>query len=130
MNKILTDGGWIASRLERCLYYFRDKDTGRLLGAAISHVDDLLLAGDGSDQWMREINRLQELLKLTLKDGSFRFCGKDIVQNPDGSITINQTPAVLALEKISLPKGARADQEAFIPADQVSQLRSGIGGPG
>ena len=96
-----TDCGWIAFKLEMALFYLYDG--GVLVGVMASHVDDLITCGDGEKSMKELTNRLH----LKKKSGESRFCGKNLVQSEDKSISLEQVDAIEGLEYQVLDKHRR-----------------------
>ena len=101
-----------------------------MIGLCPSHVDDPLMCGDGSEAWLSEVERLREALHLTVSTGKFRYCGKNVEQHDDFSVTIDQVESIDQLETIDLTKEKRKDPEIALDAAEISELRSGNGALG
>jgi len=129
VKETTVNGKWVQSKLDRCLYRLYGDD-GQLIGLCTSHVDDLLLCGDGSDVWVREVERLREALHLTVSTNKFRYCGKNVEQHDDYSVSIDQVESIDSLETIDLPKDKRKNTETLLDAAEISELRSGNGALG
>ena len=122
-------GKWEQSKLDRCLYRLYGDD-GQLIGLCTSHVDDLLLCGDGSEAWLREVERLREALHLTIQTNKFRYCGKNVEQHDDFSVSLDQVESIDSLETIDITKEKRKNPDTLLDASEVSELRSGNGALG
>ena len=87
--------GWIMSGIESALFYLYDGAC--LVGIMASHVDDLITCGQGPvyETAMKKLADL-DLIFLKEKKGSFRFCGKNIVQNDDFTVTVEHVDAIEA----------------------------------
>ena len=129
VREITENGNWVQSKLEKCLYMLYGKD-GRLIGLCTSHVDDLLMCGDGSKEWIQEVERLKEALHLTVSTGKFRYCGKNVEQLDDYSVAIDQVESIDQLEAIDLTKEKRKQHDDLLDAAEISELRSGNGALG
>ena len=73
---------------------------GKLHSFVVSHVDDLLIAGD--DIFEQEVeSKLKEIFVFSkVEEESFNYCGCKIEMKSDGSIELEQNEYVDALEKI------------------------------
>ena len=129
VETLTVNGHWVQSKLERCLYMLYNAD-GQLMGLCVSHVDDLLMIGDGSEAWLSELERLKEELHLSVSEYAFRYCGKNLVQDENFVITIDQVESIDQLETIDLPKIRRQDPHALLDAAEISELRSANGALG
>ena len=76
-----------------------------LRGIGLTHVDDLFAAGEG-DSRNETLQAMEKELRLTIKRGEFRFCGKNVKQE-DGNISLNQMDAVEAIDYLLLPNDRR-----------------------
>lgn len=72
-----------------------------MVGAMISHVDDLYCTGHG-EKYEQAMKELTTEIHLKQKTGEFRFCGKNVTQLDDGHVTLEQEDAIWALEYIVL----------------------------
>ena len=61
---------------------------------------------------------------------SFRYCGKNLVQAKDFSITIYQVESIDQLETMDLPKERRKNPQSLLDAMEISELRSANGALG
>ena len=98
---------------------------GKLCGLVVSHVDDLLMAGN--EEFEREVERkLSEFFKLSkIETGIFRYCGCRISIEEDGSIKLDQNEYADKLEKIEIMEGQ--DENREVTAAEQKQIRGKIG---
>eukprot|EP00435_Cladocopium_sp_Y103_P058473 s1160_g20.t1 len=119
--------GWIMSKLEAALFFLFDG--GVLVGALAAHVDDLYATGTG-EKYEKSMKFLEKEIYLKRKVGDFRFCGKNVKQNPDGSVSLDQIDAIESLEYMVLQKDRRAMPNAPLTEDEKSAFRGLIGSLG
>ena len=82
------------------LYSYTDKD-GVVQMLLTSHVDDLLWACDPSCDWI--VKELIDEFKCgTVESGSFKYCGKEIVQDEDFTIHVSCADTTRAIKKIPI----------------------------
>ena len=84
LRRTVKQKGLKENRICRALYSYTDKD-GVVQMLLTSHVDDLLWACDPSCDWI--VKELIDEFKCgTVESGSFKYCGKEIVQDEDFTI--------------------------------------------
>ena len=126
---ILKTAGWRESALESAMFYFVLDD--KLCGIMITHVDDLLYGYDEScKEVARSAKEISDKVKLTTDRTPFVYCGKKIEQDDDGTIKVSMPEATRALAPAHISRARRADPEAPLTAEEVSELRSGFGSLG
>ena len=74
------------------------------MGMLISHVDDLLFAGEGKE-FEESIEYIDKAIQLTMKNTPLVFCGKKVEQEEDGTVTVTQVDAAKSIKPISLSRG-------------------------
>ena len=85
--------GYAQSRADPCIFFFFTEEKGKtcLKGIRCLATDDMIHGGD--EYHLSKMNQIQQqkykLGKFKFDQG--RFCGKDIIMNPDYSIDISQT---------------------------------------
>ena len=88
------------NRICRALYSYTDKN-GVVQMLLTSHVDDLLWACDPSCDWI--VKELIDEFKCgTVESGSFKYCGKEIVQDEDFTIHVSCADTTRAIKKIPI----------------------------
>ena len=88
------------NRICRALYSYTDKD-GVVQMLLASHIDDLLWACDPSCDWI--VKELIDEFKCgTVESGSFKYCGKEIVQDEDFTIHVSCADTTRAIKKIPI----------------------------
>ena len=112
--------GWKENFVFKALYQLH-KD-GKLIGMFISHVDDLLWAcTPEAEPSMQAI--LDSFKVGKIEEGSFRYCGKELVQDDDYSITVRCEHTTNKLGSIKFQKGKRDKPSE----NEVQQLKSVVG---
>lgn len=115
------------SKLEAALFYLFDSEV--LVGALVAHVDDLYSTGTGK-KYEESLKVLEKEIYLKRKVGDFRFCGKNVKQNQDGSVSLDQIDAIESLEYMVLQKNRRVMPNAPLNEDEKSAFRGLIGSLG
>ena len=115
------------SSIESALFYLYEG--GELCGIMISHVDDLYTAGEGN-YFEEAMKRLTKKIHLKEQKGEFKFCGKHIVQQKDGQISIDQTESIETIEYQVIDKSRRSKPGAPLTEDEKSGFRALIGSMG
>ena len=89
-----------------------------------THVDDFFWAAFGEGEL--KIQQLLDHFKTgRIEEGSFRFCGREYVQHPDGTIEINSRDNTRAITPLKIPKNAK--MTTHFTQGQRTALRSVIG---
>jgi hypothetical protein len=132
--KLLHDAkecGWILSQIELALFYLYDESTfpPTLIGVMASHVDDLITCGFG-EKYEDCMKELTKRLHLKKKDTEFRFCGKNLIQHADKSISLEQVDAIEGLEYQTLDKHRRKFPNLPLSEEEKSEFRALIGSMG
>ena len=130
-KKLLKDSrqaGWILSKIEPALFYFYNKKN-EFAGIMISHVDDLFVAGEG-EEFQQAMDWMTGELHLKKKTGEFRFCGKNIIQDKNGIVSIEQVDAIEGIEYQLLEKHRRKMVNATLTDEEKSGYRALIGSMG
>ena len=104
-------------------------DSEVLVGALVAHVDDLYSTGTGK-KYEESLKVLEKEIYLKRKVGDFRFCGKNVKQNQDGSVSLDQIDAIESLEYMVLQKNRRVMPNAPLNEDEKSAFRGLIGSLG
>ena len=124
---ILKSHGWKMSKLEAALFYLYEDEM--LVGALVTHVDDLYCTGVGK-KYEGSMSSLEKEIYLKKKSGEFRFCGKNVKQNMDGSISLDQMDAIESLDYMVLRKERRSLMNAPLTEEEKTGFRALIGSLG
>ena len=128
--KLLQDAkaeGWIPSKIEAALSFLYDGDV--LVGVMVTHVDDLFVCGNGS-KYENAMKVLTTKLHLKENSGSFKFCGKNVTQLEDGTITLDQKEMIEVLEYQLISKDRRTKPNLPLTDTEKSQFRGLVGSMG
>ena len=69
--------------------YSEEGDVKLMMG---THVDDILFAcKPGYENFVRKLQEAFQVEDSKVSEGNFRFCGREISQEDDGSITVKST---------------------------------------
>ena len=90
-----------------------------------THVDDMLWATESGYD-----DRVQQLLDRytikTVKSGTFRFCGREVIQHSDFSVSVKCKDTTEKIEPVRYdPKGRK--QTDLARDHEIAQLRSVVG---
>ena len=119
--------GWIMSRLEAALFFMFE--AGSLVGVLAAHVDDLYCTGFGK-KYQDSLKILETEIHLKRKVGDFRFCGKNVFQHPDGTVSLDQMDAIESVDYMVLRKDRRSMMNAPLTDEEKSSFRGLIGSLG
>ena len=100
-----------------------------LLVSLQSQVDDLITCGAG-EKYEKSMKDLTNKLHLKKKPGESRFCGKNLVQPEDKSISLEQVDAIEGLEYQVLDKHRRKFPNLPLAEQENSDSRALIGSTG
>ena len=125
MRSTLISLGWVESKFEAAFFLLWDA-ADNLVGLLLSHVDDTFSGGEGA-YYEEQMQKLAVKIKLTFKKGTFRFCGKNVVQLEDLSIEVSQQESVENLEYMEIDKLRRKTPEAALIPEEITAFRSLIG---
>ena len=114
---------WTMSKIEAALFYLVSGD--KLVGIMLSHVDDLLAAGEGDD-YEATLTALEKELYLKVKRQEFRFCGKNVKQK-DHTIAVDQFDAIESIDYMVLAPARRKLPNATLTEEEKSNFRALIG---
>ena len=128
LYRVLRESGWTMSKLEPALFYLFD-ESFNLTGALVTHVDDLYVTGTG-EKFHAIMKNLETEIFLKKKEGKFRFCGKEIERDDQGSVHLHQADAIESLEYIVLEKHRRTSPNSKLTETEKSQFRALIGSLG
>jgi len=98
---------------------------GQVVFMLATHVDDMLWASAPGYEHIAD--RLLEKFSIKkVEEGTFRFCGREIRQTDDGSITVKCKDNAEKVQPITYEKRGRKDTDDATDSE-ISQLRSVIG---
>ena len=104
--------------------YFITGEFNKLCAAICAHVDDFLWAATPDGEPV--VQRLLDQFKIGRIDSdTFRFCGREYVQSPDATITINCRDNTRAIRPIDIAKTEKGTTP--VTNAQRTALRSVIG---
>ena len=125
LDEHLLSLGLQKSKLDPCLYRYFNRD-GKLAGLAGVTVDDICYGGDPEfHEIMAKVNERFPFGKLRIGNG--RFCGRDLNQEPDKSITVDQAFYAERLEPAVLEKDRRQDKGSKLRPAEITILREKCG---
>ena len=126
LHRSLTQLGWERSSIDAAQWFLWSADHAKLEGIILSHVDDLLLGGnDRAKQSLLELGK--ELGFGSLEEKSFTYCGKQLQQHEDGSISISMKQYHENLKPIPVPLHRRKHPESDLTPAEFKQLRGLLG---
>ena len=126
LHRSLTQLGWERSAIDAAQWFLWSADHQKLEGIILSHVDDLLLGG--SEQARKSLLELgKELGFGTLEEKCFTYCGKQLKQHDDGSISISMKQYHENLKPIQIPLHRRKHPESELDHAEQKQLRGLLG---
>ena len=107
----------------RALYIYQEDGEPKLMLA--THVDDMLWATKSGYE-----DRVQQLLDRytikTVESGTFRFCGREVIQHSDFSVSVKCKDTTEKIEPVRYdPKGRK--QTDLARDHEITQLRSVVG---
>ena len=103
--------------------YSEDGDVKLMMG---THVDDILFAcKPGYENFVKRLQEAFQVEDSKVSEGNFRFCGREISHDDDGSITVTCKSTAEKIEPISYRTGVRKTEMANDA--EKSQLRSVVG---
>ena len=126
LNKAVTKRGWRISTLDNALWFLWSADGACLEGMMVSHVDDLLLAGNARAK--ETLSSLGEELGFgAISEGSFTYCGKHIEQLPDKSIKVTMKEYHQNLQPVRISQERKKDLSSQLNPGEHKQLRAILG---
>jgi hypothetical protein len=116
--------GFRRSKLDPCLYFCFSGD--RCSGVVGVTVDDMCFGGtDDFHQTMKDVQ--QRFVFGKLRTGQGRFCGRDLTQAEDKSISVDQAYYAQRLELIDIPKDRKKDKGSRLNPEERTILREKCG---
>ena len=129
LNSVLSQQGWINSRLESCTWRLFDENNN-LCGLIGCHVDDLLVTGHGSlfDEKVRE-------LRSSFPFGSWQaaqketitFCGCELHQDLQFNVFLTQERYSLSINEIPVSVVRRREPSSLADESEMKQMRATLG---
>ena len=117
--------GLRASKVSRALFFVCENGEPKVMMA--SHVDDLIYAClPGYEHIMKNLQKAFQVEDSKISSGEIRFCGREVKQAEDYTITVTCKDTTERLEKISYRNGIKKDSP--VTEGERSQLRSVVGG--
>ena len=124
IRRILISHGFRENFIMNALYSFEVDGEVKCLMA--THVDDVLWACD--PEYQHIIDKVQEELIFGSKDErKFRFCGMEVEQHDDFSITCTCEKTSVKLDPIRLSKSRSKQVDAACTDEEREQLMSVVG---
>ena len=126
LDQLFKSMGYQPSLLDPCCYMLHSDDNSTLEGIIMVATDDLISGGNQRHQnLMNEMKQKYKFGKWEHDAG--RFCGKDLRQNKDYSISISQQyyAETKCQDRIHIPKGS--SNETPCTPEQVKALREKVG---
>ena len=121
----LIESGFIISKLDQSVFRFYDSRNG-LAGIIVTHVDDLLYAGNTKfhREIMRNVLSTFKISKMSSKD--FTYLGWDISQQ-DGFIGVNQLEYGKTIEPVVVSKKMSKDNERALTDEEKTKYQETLG---
>ena len=112
-----------------CVWVFVNPETNEHCGIIGAHVDDFLIAGDKSPHWAECIKTLLAAFRWTpFEENSFKQCGIQVTQNPDGSVTQHKKQYLSTMSEIELSKERALQPNSCVTEKERTELRALLGG--
>ena len=125
IRKVLISAGFAENFIMPALYSYAKN--GIVLVMLASHVDDIIWAADPEGEAAIEIVKT-ELIFGALDEGTFRFCGIEILQQDDFVIRVSCTQTSKKLTKVAITSDRAKHGEEPATAEEQEGLRSSVGG--
>ena len=129
LSRTLEGQGWERSKLEPCVWRLFS-DEGKLIGLIGCHVDDILTGGE-SEHYYEKIRTLKNSFPFgswqNAQEEHITFCGCEIHQALDYSITLSQERYALGVSEIPVSNQRKQQPEAKATPAEVKQLRGTLG---
>ena len=129
LAQVLESQGWQRSRLEPCVWRFFDLEKN-LIGLIGCHVDDLVCAGEGS-LYQKAIGKLRDSFPFgSWRDAqreSILFCGCELKQHPDFSITLQQERYACGVNEVNISQERKQQRSEPLSPDEKRQFRAVLG---
>ena len=129
LAQVLESQGWQRSRLEPCVWRLFDSEKN-LIGLMGCHVDDLVWAGEGS-LYQEAIGKLRDSFPFgSWRDAqreSILFCGCELKQHPDFSITLQQERYACGVNEVNISQERKQQRSEPLSPDEKRQFRAVLG---
>ena len=118
---------WRRHPLDRCLYCYYNGQ-GKLIGALILHVDDLLIAGDMKEvEFKTGINQLRKAFDFgkwqSLDNEAIVYCGGKLEKTAEG-LSLSFGDYVRKIAPLTMPK---EEKSRDLTSGEISKVRGMIG---
>jgi len=125
ISKTALRSGFRRVHVAPCVFVVTE-DTGRVCGILILHVDDGILAGDGSATYLKARKTFLGKLRIKkIQKNNIVHLKRRIMRQPDGGIKVDFKEAVARLKPIFVPKQRRMQAES--PVSEEERTRRGAG---
>ena len=126
VSKEMMQLGGKKSLYDKCLFVWHDKDSKKLTGILVAHVDDFQYCGTTSFQ--KVINRLKEIFKISNEEQSnYRYIGVNVRQEGDMTIKIDQKDYCKDLKEIPIQTSRKLQANSTLTEEEKAQLKSTAG---
>ena len=126
VNAVLHELGAETCHTDPCMW--RYTKNGKLLGLVGAHVDDFLICGDNSEEWLHFVKVLLTAFRWTpWEEGKFKQCGVLMTQQPDNSIVQDQTEYLATLTEIDMKNERKEQLNSPVTEGERTQLRALLG---
>ena len=100
-----------------------------LKGILVLHVDDALHAGKGDEyeKTMDKILKTFEIKDDKRKEGNFSFLGRQVAQQPDGTVFVTMQTYLDDVKPIFITKTRRSTSDATVTGAEKTELMSLVG---
>ena len=124
------------SAVDGALFHLRDPKSKVACASLIVHVDDLMVAGDGSEFAQRMIKKLHKRFpfgtwqKVAEEEAGVTYCGKEIKYSsqPEPHISLSQHGFVEGrLDSIQISKERAKQSDERATSDELTDYRSAVG---
>ena len=124
---VLEDAGWTQLASLPGVFVLR---IGNILkGILVLHVDDALHAGKGDEyeKTMDQILKTFEIKDDKRKEGNFSFLGRQVAQQPDGTVFVTMQTYLDDVKPIFITKTRRSTSDATVTGAEKTELMSLVG---
>ena len=128
LQGLLLELGAVPSAHEPAVFYLKDDD-GKLIGALVAHVDDLLVAFDHDHP---KVQTFMKTLKERLAFGSWKradfvYTGRHFVQDKDFNVEVHMKEYVSSLTPSRITHERRKERDSPLSPTEHGQFRSMLG---
>ena len=129
LSKFLVNDGWMIHSLDKCLFK-RIDENGCVCGYLGIHVDDVLTSGDGM-VYKQAIDRLRQQFSFgsweNAMDGTITYCGCEIRQHDDYSISLDQQKFSLSIDEINVSTERKMNTQDVVTENERKGMRQCLG---